>query len=926
MHNLSTYFADHYNDLSYPIRDEATDRGLRQNQLGALYAIGSHFTLRSDPALIVMPTGSGKTEVLILAPYLLRATRILVITPSRFVRQQIVRKFEHLDLLKRLGVFPALMPTPKVLENDSMITSLADWEAFRDFDVVISTPNTISPAREVVPSPPDDLFDLLLIDEAHHRPAPTWNAILESFLRTRSILFTATPFRRDRREVRGKFVYSYPMQRAFEDGIFGKMQFLPVQVETGESPDKAIARNAEQVFDRDCVAGFRHVLMVRADSRPTADRLEIIYREHTRLRLEKIHSGLSAKTVAKHLERLRSGDLDGVICVDMLGEGFDLPNLKIAALHAPHRSLAVTLQFIGRFARTNAADLGQATILAIQDEFEGEAEQLFRESEAWQQLVLGYAQARIAREQRNRQVLDGLTDESDLIDDDLSDFSPAVLRPKNHVKIYEVFGEVKIDADLSEAGFQLARKPWINRDERVRVFITRERLRPKWADTDRLDKLEHDLYVIYHDEESNLLFICTTAHEETIYSNVIEAFVAGFAQPLSLYKVSRVLRGLTDLELFNVGMRNRLSGTNAESYRNLHGSGVHHAVARSDGQIYHRGHVFGRAVDQDGNTTTIGLSSLAKVWRSDVTQISELLDWCKQLAKKIANPAPVITNSNLDFLSEGKEIHRFPESAVLAADWNADVYQSPPRMLYASADGEALEVSLLDCDLCVLHTVSNRENVVLEITTPDQRKTHLSFVLEPHPKLEYLSNVEPRFTLERQHRDVDLERYLAVRPLRIHYANGSVSQGNQLFEPPSEVALFDATQMLPINWQGELVNIEKEISGHTPPQKSIHGWLQSHVLTEHPDVVFYDHGSGEIADFLTIKRVQQDESDELEVFLYHCKGSGGPDPGDRIDDLYEVCGQAIKSLQWRTQKRLVNKVRDRLRRSNPSIFLVAIVR
>ncbi|WP_346763412.1 hypothetical protein [Escherichia sp. E4694] len=39
----------------------------------------------------------------------------------------------------------------------------------------------------------------------------------------------------------------------------------------------------------------------------------------------------------------------------MLGEGYDLPNLKIAALHDHHKSLAVTLQFIGRFTRVNKA-------------------------------------------------------------------------------------------------------------------------------------------------------------------------------------------------------------------------------------------------------------------------------------------------------------------------------------------------------------------------------------------------------------------------------------------------------------------------------------------------------------------------------------------------------------------------------------------
>ncbi|WP_235819678.1 hypothetical protein [Caldifermentibacillus hisashii] len=36
----------------------------------------------------------------------------------------------------------------------------------------------------------------------------------------------------------------------------------------------------------------------------------------------------------------------------MFGEGIDIPNLKIAAIHDKYKSLPITLQFIGRFART----------------------------------------------------------------------------------------------------------------------------------------------------------------------------------------------------------------------------------------------------------------------------------------------------------------------------------------------------------------------------------------------------------------------------------------------------------------------------------------------------------------------------------------------------------------------------------------------
>ncbi|MFO6295853.1 helicase-related protein, partial [Pseudomonas aeruginosa] len=59
--------------------------------------------------------------------------------------------------------------------------------------------------------------------------------------------------------------------------------------------------------------------------------------------------------IKKRLNKLLSRQSRIVICVDMLAEGYDLPNLKIAALHDHHKSLAVTLQFIGRITRVNKA-------------------------------------------------------------------------------------------------------------------------------------------------------------------------------------------------------------------------------------------------------------------------------------------------------------------------------------------------------------------------------------------------------------------------------------------------------------------------------------------------------------------------------------------------------------------------------------------
>ena len=75
-----------------------------------------------------------------------------------------------------------------------------------------------------------------------------------------------------------------------------------------------------------------------------------------------VHSKLTMSEREGVLEQLRRGDIRIIICVDMLGEGFDLPRLKIAGLHDRHRSEAVTLQFIGRFTRAERG-LGDATVI-----------------------------------------------------------------------------------------------------------------------------------------------------------------------------------------------------------------------------------------------------------------------------------------------------------------------------------------------------------------------------------------------------------------------------------------------------------------------------------------------------------------------------------------------------------------------------------
>ena len=323
-----SYFRENYGFFRYPLASE-DQPGFRAAQLGAIHAVGGHFAQRSDPAIVTMPTGSGKTAVMIACAFVLRPKRVLVVTPSRLVREQISEQIQGLSLLIRLHALPDDVAPPSVATVGERIGSAERWTELRRFDVVVGTVQSISPALDDVVPPEPDQFDLVLVDEAHHSSARTWQALLDSFPDSQRILFTATPFRRDRREIQGRFVFSYDLRQARADGVFGQIRYRAVE-QRGDPRDKdiAVARATEDCFQEDRAAGLDHLIMVRTDRKSRARELSDIYSDHTDLRLVRLDSDNSLRHARTVIRRLREGELDGIITVNMLGEGFDLPRAQ----------------------------------------------------------------------------------------------------------------------------------------------------------------------------------------------------------------------------------------------------------------------------------------------------------------------------------------------------------------------------------------------------------------------------------------------------------------------------------------------------------------------------------------------------------------------------------------------------------------------
>ena len=60
--------------------------------------------------------------------------------------------------------------------------------------------------------------------------------------------------------------------------------------------------------------------------------------------------------------------------------------------------------------------------------------------------------------------------------------------------------------------------------------------------------------------------------------------------------------------------------------------------------------------------------------------------------------------------------------------------------------------------------------------------------------------------------------------------------------------------------------------------------------------MFDDDDSGEAADIIGMKL----SGDILHIHFYHCKFSKEATAGARVEDLYAVCGQAQRSVHWKS--------------------------
>lgn len=863
--------------------------GLRPPQLGALHAIGAHWSLEHQPATIVMPTGTGKTETMLAALAAFGRSPLLVVVPWSALRAQTAQKFLTFGLLRKLKVLPESVPNPIVGVINKRPQTLEDVELIEACNVVVVTASAVGIGTETgILEALAQRCSALILDEAHHVPASNWTRVRDAFKDVHTLQFTATPFRRDGQLVDGKVIFNYPLGQAQQDGYFKPIRFEPVVEVCGTvRADRAIAAAAIQQLRADLEAGYDHLLMARCESIGRAEAVEQIYRELApELAPAIIHSespGANAR-----VEALKVGRSKIAVCVNMLGEGFDLPRLKVAAIHDMHRSLAILLQFTGRFTRVAGQNIGEATVVAnIADtRVSGALERLYSEDADWNKLL---SELSSEAAQDHAELIEFLQS-SQRLDEPSSDdvsISQKLLRPIFSTVAFhsEQFVPARFYQGLGKDRHVHA--VWLHEETNTLYFVTRSEPRLRWMQSKEVRDREWALFVLHYDADAKLLFLSSTDHG-SMFQELAQA-VSGEVALISGEQVFRSMGRINRLMFQSVGVKKH--GRRNLSFAMYTGADVADALGISERAGSVKNNVTGTGWE-DGKKVAIGCSYKGRVWSREQGSIPSLVHWCKAIGSKLVddtiNVADIIANVLVP-----QEVDGMPNEEVLAVEWPGELLSLPEERVAFTSGGADWPLYLVDIE----YRGKEGNNVRFVLRTDDVPELGLfTLVVGGEHGFHVRQTGGDKLTIKIGNRDYDASEYFSSYPPLVRFINLSELDGNLLIKPqdPRELRL-NASHFEAWDWQGVDLTVESIWRNGQMRRDSIQWKAAQQFIRGGFEVVFDDDAAGEAADLVCLK----EEADRIRLVLAHCKFSGGRTPGERVKDVVEVCSQAVRSAKWK---------------------------
>lgn len=823
--------------------EENNDRkGLREPQIGAIYALLSHWTISSSDSTIVLPTGVGKTDTMIGIILTNKCDNILIIVPSKSLRNQLTKKIASLGIFKELGLVNKSVKTPIIGKIEHIIETVEDVEElFKTCNILIATMNIVNMIKnEEIKDKLYENTDYLFIDEAHHIGAKTWMNFKKAFQDTKIVQFTATPYRNDGKSLEGEIIYNYPLSLAQKNNYFSKINFIPI--EEYENKDLMIAKKAIEILKIDLENKNNHILMARTNNINRAKKLYDIYKEYNEYNPKIIVSNLSKKEKETTIKHLKKGKIKIIICVDMLGEGFDLPELKIGALHDPHKSLGVTIQFIGRFTRNKKnSGIGEAKIIAnIADKkMNDEIKELYKKDSDWNVLIKNKSEKIIHLEKEKINFSKSFNEieiNSKNIDINFLKVTKSALIFKTNSVNWrkeKLVNNIKNDFEL------------FDNQNNLLVILEKDIHKFPWGNIEYLKEFTWNIYIFYFDKKSKLLYVNSSTKERLnkyIEILVNEPTIIDKEKPFrAFYNYKRII-------LYIVGLKELYGGH--VRYQMLSGIDVEEAISDYTNASKTKSNIFGVGYEE-GERNSLGVSSKGRIWQKETCLIYDWLKWCNHIGAKVTNDS-----ISIDKIIKGilipKKIEKFPDINPVYIEFPKDFYDYNVPEIKIHINEKTYHYYNVSIELSENNYIDKKLDYVefKIITETYEINYHLKI---QDKKFKYINKSIFDCKIQIGNKiPIQLSEYFEKNPPIIQFADLSFMENDYYYKPKNiknDIKNFNTENIETWNWEEKNVDIKKEskLKNNKIERASIQYFLIEKLKEKNYDLIINDDRKGEIA-------------------------------------------------------------------------------
>ena len=320
---------------------------LRPYQQEAKDAIFEQWDNGVKKTLLVLPTGCGKTVVFakVTEDCVRQGNRVLILAHRGELLDQAADK-----LMKTTGLGCAL----EKAEN----TCLGSW-----FRVVVGSVQTLMRQKRLDQFP-EDFFDTIIIDEAHHCISDSYQKVLKHFPDAQILGVTATPDRGDMQNL-GQFfeslAYEYTLPKAIKEGYLTpikaltiplKIDMSSVSVQAGDFKASDIGTALDPYLE-----GIAEEMKKYCSDKKTVVFLPLVKTSQKFRDLLNEHGFQAAEVNGNSQDRAEIlADFEpgkyNVLCNSMLlTEGWDCPSVDCIVVLRPTKVRSLYCQMVGRGTR-----------------------------------------------------------------------------------------------------------------------------------------------------------------------------------------------------------------------------------------------------------------------------------------------------------------------------------------------------------------------------------------------------------------------------------------------------------------------------------------------------------------------------------------------------------------------------------------------